>query len=844
MIKHLFFTLLSVTGLAMSLKAQEPNDTLEIQRDEHNKVAFARFNTSDSARAKFSNGKGILQSVLQLRDGIDDYQILKTKTDEMGITHTRYQQYYKGVKVENAQYITHGRSSIEVINGTFFDIGNISATPTISETQALDIVLKSINAKRYAWEDTAMEAFARNLKHDLNATWYPTAELVIVDIPAISRQEFALAYKFKIVAEEPFFSGDVFINATTGQIIKKISNVCTVNIPCTGETLYNGTKSFTGDTFGSGSRLRSVNANGAQINTLNINHGSSPAGAVDFTDNNTTWTAVEHGSDRGAIDVHSNTQLILDYWKNTFNRNSLNGTGMAINSYFHWGTNIVNAAWIEAYQSFFYGDGGGLYDPVVAFDISAHEIGHGIDSYEAALGNTGIPGALKESWGDMCAAALEAAVYPGKQKWEIGEDIGFPLRYMSNPGILSQPDTYLGTNWYNVSGCSPDPDVNDNCGVHNNDGVPNYMFYLLSEGGSGTNDIGNTFSVSAIGIVNAFAIAYRAMTNYLVPAADFFAARSAMIQAARDLYGTNSCAEISTTNAWYAVGVGAAFNNSSLAISGYPNACSGSTYTFLGPTPVTWSLTPATGVANISATGNTATVTKVSNGSVTINAAINTCGINTTFHKTVTVGLTSSTATMAGPSPVYTGALYNQFKITGGTGISISSYLWTVPSDWAILFGGTSFRPTIQTGNGTTGSARTVYCQITGCGSTETYSFTTYFGTGGPDPLRTSRPADTTRLERSDTSLPILVAEPTPLVQNIKVYPNPSTGTFVIEAGAKVGTIKSLIIYNTTGGAVYRTDLGAGQKKVIVDLGSMPNGTYFLDVNGTKKNTRRIIIQR
>jgi hypothetical protein len=277
-------------------------------------------------------------------------------------------------------------------------------------------------------------------------------------------------------------------------------------------------------------------------------------------------------------------------------------------------------------------------------------------------------------------------------------------------------------------------------------------------------------------------------------------------------------------------------------ISGNTNACSGGTYTFLGPTPAAWSLTPATGVANISVSGNTATITKVNDGTVTINAAVNTCGTNATYQKTVTVGLTSSTAQVTGPSPVYTGALYNQFKITAGTGVSVSSYLWTVPSDWSIFAGGSSFRPTIQTGNGTTGSARTVYCQITGCGSSATYSFTTYFGSGGPDPLRTARP-NTSLVQRVDTTKPAIFPEPTPLLQAIKIYPNPSSGMVVIEPDEKIAVIKSLVIYNTTGIVVFRNNFGLGTNKLVVDLSVIPSGTYFVELNGNKQSTRRLIIQ-
>jgi Zn-dependent metalloprotease len=48
---------------------------------------------------------------------------------------------------------------------------------------------------------------------------------------------------------------------------------------------------------------------------------------------------------------------------------------------------------------------------------------------------------------------------------------------------------------------------------------------------------------------------YRAFTQLLPANATFGTARAATIQAARDLYGSNSAAERAVTQAWTAVGV-------------------------------------------------------------------------------------------------------------------------------------------------------------------------------------------------------------------------------------------------------------------------------------------------
>ena len=90
--------------------------------------------------------------------------------------------------------------------------------------------------------------------------------------------------------------------------------------------------------------------------------------------------------------------------------------------------------------------------------------------------------------------------------------------------------------------------------------MQNYWFYLLAEGGSGVNDLGNSYSVQGIGIEKAAAIAYRNLSVYLTPDAQYIDARFYSIQSAIDLFGSCSEEVIAVTNAWYAVGIGEKFS--------------------------------------------------------------------------------------------------------------------------------------------------------------------------------------------------------------------------------------------------------------------------------------------
>ena len=142
----------------------------------------------------------------------------------------------------------------------------------------------------------------------------------------------------------------------------------------------------------------------------------------------------------------------------------------------------------------------------------------------------------------------------------------------------SQPNTYLGQYWATGGG--------DNGGVHANSGVQNYWFYLLSQGGSGVNDNGVSYSVSGIGIDSAVQIAYNTIAGgYVTSSATYNDAMNGSIQATVDLYGASSPKVQSVTDAWCAVGVGPGCGKSSagiinelnnISVSVYPNPSNGS----------------------------------------------------------------------------------------------------------------------------------------------------------------------------------------------------------------------------------------------------------------------------
>lgn len=118
------------------------------------------------------------------------------------------------------------------------------------------------------------------------------------------------------------------------------------------------------------------------------------------------------------------------------------------------------------------------------------------------------------------------------------------FRSIQNPNLYGDPDTYHGQYW----------DLNGE--VHQHRAVFSHWFYIVAQGESGVNDLGNSYSVTGIGIDKAAQIAYRMLVYYLPENCTYPDARIYAILAATDLYGTCSPEVEAVTNAMYAIGLG------------------------------------------------------------------------------------------------------------------------------------------------------------------------------------------------------------------------------------------------------------------------------------------------
>lgn len=343
-----------------------------------------------------------------------------------------------------------------------------------------------------------------------------------------------------------------------------------------------------------------------------------------------------------ALDAHWAAEQTYDYFRNTFGRNSYNGTGATISIYTHVGSDD-NAYWDPINHLVALFDGTHA-NPYTALDVVSHEIAHG---YAQSTIDTDTslpePAAINEGLSDIWGACVEFFAAPAKQTWLLGEDIlrsgsGFTcVRNLASPNTgfdpfyspNGYPDTYQGAR-YDTRDSGFDPHINST--------IISHCFFLIAVGANATNSAGTSYNVTGIGIASAARILFRAESGrYFTSRSGFTEVRSAMIRSSTELFGSCSVETSAVTNAWYAVGVGAA--TPPAYISGPNQVCVGTTatYTTANGAGIIWRAEPAGLFTNASGSGSQFSTSAVSGAQGTGTITLTYCG-GSSDVKSVKVG--------------------------------------------------------------------------------------------------------------------------------------------------------------------------------------------------------------
>lgn len=467
------------------------------------------------------------------------------------LTH-KYQQTFNGISIEfSAWNLQVENDRVFSMNGVILDNPNIASGFSISENQAIEAALAYVEAEIYMWEDEGEEKLLKIFKNDINASYYPVAEKVLVPAQASFKDNTLYsAFKLDIFAKNPYKRLTVYVDAGNGQVLFSLSQLYESNEEGTAVTAYSGTQQINTE-YVDGQYILNDNTRGDGIRTFNMEMGTDYNSAVEFVDADNLWENYNANLDQYATDAHFATASTYDYYQNIHNRNSIDGNGYRLWSFVHFNlveqgySNNVNAFWNGNWMT--YGDGSENITPLTTVDICGHEITHGLTSYTCELVYQDESGSINEAFSDIFGTAVEHYATPLTANYTIAEDIGTIFRSISNPNSTNKPDTYKGNYWNFGS--------DDYGGVHTNGIVLCYGFYLLCEGGSGINDIENSYSVTAIGMAKAEQIFFRLQTVYLTSTSNYHDAWFYAMQAAADLYGICSPEVKSVGDMFYAIGV-------------------------------------------------------------------------------------------------------------------------------------------------------------------------------------------------------------------------------------------------------------------------------------------------
>ena len=456
-----------------------------------------------------------------------NFVLRRRYTDRLGIEHLRYAQTYRDLPVQDGILMVHRRGqTLLSANGEFYPGVDLVPTVRLEPGVAMERAKVALGPVDWAWADAE----------------FPEPELRIVRTEA----GYRCAYKIELFAQEPLIRKWLFVDPVDGAIVAERDQLTHLTVPGVAECFHHGRQTIWVDSLAPNEFVLRDFSRGADVITLDLNGSSDFSSAVDFVDTDNFWDTTTD-LDNAAYDVHWAVGLMYDYFLEVHGWDSYDNQGSALVSHVHH-SNRFNASWNGS--SFQFGDGdGNFFKPLTAMEVVGHELMHAYTSTVGWNNSNFETASLNEAYSDIFSVILEFNLNPGTANYFIGDMVtvsGEALRNMEDPKSIDHPDTYQGQFWSSTD-------------INANSEILNHCFYLLTQGGGGTNDNGDAYTVEPLLMSEVADILFRTMTVYLPPASTFADVRRFGIQSCIDLYGPCSGQEIQFTNACYAVGLGAAY---------------------------------------------------------------------------------------------------------------------------------------------------------------------------------------------------------------------------------------------------------------------------------------------
>jgi Zn-dependent metalloprotease len=486
-----------------------------------------------------------ISHILKISNSEDELILNKNDEDTSNVvTHFKICQRYRGIKVLGAEATVHLHSDHAEFVGRTVATPTVSLTPTLSKEQA--IALATADLKK---DGIVFMEFSPEEKVFLDYE-KPACDLIVA--PSIETGTTdCLAYQV-LIRPDMLAWWEYIIDAKTGEIKLKFNRTNNAGDATANVRDLLGTQrlihTYQTDKFYMIDASRPMfNASQSQIpNKLTgaivtydyLNKYPATSSFNLITSTNNTW-------DAKAVSAQYNASVAYEYYRTTHGRNSINGKGGSVLSFINVaeqnGAAMDNAYWNG--RGMYYGNGSRVFNSLAAgLDVAGHELTHGVVEATAALRYVGQSGALNESFADIFGCMIE------RQNWKMGETVVKPgvypsnaMRDLSNPhnGVTRGKQGWQPQSMQEYQNM-PNTTAGDNGGVHVNNSIPNYAYYLFA---------------TEVGKEKAERVFYKTLTSYLSASSQFADLRIGTRLACEELYGKESAECKALATAFDSVGI-------------------------------------------------------------------------------------------------------------------------------------------------------------------------------------------------------------------------------------------------------------------------------------------------
>ncbi|MEP6647805.1 MAG: M4 family metallopeptidase, partial [Saprospiraceae bacterium] len=368
-----------------------------------------------------------------------EWSEVSQEADVNHVAHIRLEQMFAGKPIHGQDMILHIRDGqVRDLNGFAWTGNTPEKLPeTIPVSTAMNVSKQYLKNKGIQFQPIPQLAGITTSEDNAALVWYPVDGKLV------------LTYEINM-HPNMLDHWTLFVNASSMEIVNAYSLLCSIfpsqlyKLPVKSNFMVRPDMAF--NTFNSASAIlgdgpttisdqdllginRTVNAyligsnffmidasraamfnatqsvipnepNGA-IWTLDGQNGSpqkSNFTVIQVSNSNNNWTNLQ-------VSAHSNAGIAFEYYKNTFNRLSINGTGGNIISLINIadenGNAMDNAYWNGSAMFYGNGDQAFIFPLAKALDVSGHELSHGVIQNTANLDYENQSGALNESFADV-----------------------------------------------------------------------------------------------------------------------------------------------------------------------------------------------------------------------------------------------------------------------------------------------------------------------------------------------------------------------------------------------------------------------------------------------------------